>query len=78
MQAILARCVQMLRDELGWTEQLAEVVTLVPQDPDTLPPSLEERLAATEYKGQHGLNDAILAMTAHLISFEGKHSCRRY
>ena len=69
---ILARCVQMLRDELGWTEQLAEVVSLVPQDPDTLPPSLEERLAATEYKGQHGLNDAILAMTAHLISFEGK------
>ena len=72
VREILARCVQMLRDELGWTEQLAEVVTLVPQDPDTLPPSLEERLAATEYKGQHGLNDAILAMTAHLISFEGK------
>jgi AAA domain/Bifunctional DNA primase/polymerase, N-terminal len=69
---ILARCVQRLRDELGWTEQLAEVVSLVPQDPDTLPPSLEERLAATEYKGLHGLNDAILAMTAHLISFEGK------
>ena len=72
VREILARCVQRLRDELGWTEQLAEVVSLVPQDPDTLPPSLEERLAATEYKGQHGLNDAILAMTAHLISFEGK------
>jgi AAA domain/Bifunctional DNA primase/polymerase, N-terminal len=72
VREILARCVQMLRDELGWTEQLAEVVSLVPQDADTLPPSLEERLAATEYKGQHGLNDAILAMTAHLISFEGK------
>ena len=68
VQEILARCVQRLRDELGWTEQLAEVVSLVPQDSDTLPPSLEERLAATEYKGQHGLNDAILAMTADRIS----------
>ena len=65
---VLALCVQRLRDELGWTEQLAEVVTLVPQNPDTAPLPLPERLAATEYKGQHGLNDAILAMTADRIS----------
>ena len=65
-QEVLALCVQWLRDELGWTGQLAEVVTLVPTD--RLSPPLPERLAATEYKGQHGLNDAILAMTADRIS----------
>jgi AAA domain/Bifunctional DNA primase/polymerase, N-terminal len=66
VREILALCVQWLKDELGWTEQLADVVTLVPPDTDML--SLPERLAATEYKGQHGLNDAILAMTADRIS----------
>ena len=49
---------------------IGEVVPLVPRT-DTLPPSLDERFAATEYQGAHGLNDAILAMTADRISIDG-------
>jgi AAA domain/Bifunctional DNA primase/polymerase, N-terminal len=64
-EEILALCVQKLKDELGWIESSAEVVTLVP---DETPLPLNERLAATEYQGQHGLNEGILAMTATLIS----------
>jgi hypothetical protein len=62
---ILAACVRHLKDELGWLDTSAEVVTLVP---DGMPLPLNERLAATEYQGAHGLNDAILAMTADRIS----------
>jgi len=67
IQTILDLCVGELKTKLGWTETGAPAAKDPPGQGFTLPP-LEERLQQTEYKGQYGLNDAILAMTARLIS----------
>ena len=65
VQTLLDLCVGELKAKLGWGE-IVEVDQAPSDDVDTRP--LNERLAATEYKGQYGLNDAILFMTANLIS----------
>jgi hypothetical protein len=61
-------CVGELKAKLGWSETI-EADPAPPDDVETRFPN--ERLAATEYKGQYGVNDAILAMTANLI-LDGK------
>src|SRR5262249_564119 len=75
IQTILDLCVGELKTKLGWTETGAPAAKEAdaPEQDFTLSsrPPLEERLQQTEYKGQYGLNDAILAMTANLIS-DGK------
>jgi hypothetical protein len=75
IQTILDLCVGELKAKLGWTEAGAPaakepMIGDAPGQGFTLPSrlSLEERLQQTKYKGQYGLNDAILAMTASLIS----------
>src|SRR6185312_8545176 len=68
VETLLDLCVGELKAKLGWGE-IVEVDPTPTSAVDTLP--LNERLAATEYKGQYGLNDAILGMTANLIS-DGK------
>jgi RecA-family ATPase len=65
VQTLLDLCVGELKAKLGWGE-IVEVNPALSDDVEACP--LNERLAATEYKGQYGLNDAILGMTANLIS----------
>jgi hypothetical protein len=67
MGAFLDICVEELRTKLGWLD-ISGVTQGTPPDNVVELRPLNERLAATEYKGRDGLNEGILAMTATLIS----------
>jgi AAA domain len=64
MQSLVDMCARELTEKLGWVDAIGPEAPAASNDAPTDFKSLAERLAATEWQGEHGLNDAILHMTA--------------